>query len=66
MKPLTVEYAVDNKMTYLGLVKYFNSEISDEEADFIIWEKTCYPFSLEQVIVQLNELFKDRLDGTGL
>jgi hypothetical protein len=61
MKPLTLEYAKENKFNVLDLVKYFNPNITNEEADFLLWEKTCYPFSLEETIKQLNEIFKDRL-----
>ena len=63
MKPLTVEYAIENKFNALDLIKYFSPNITDEEADFLLWERTCFPFSLEETIKQLNEIFKDILEN---
>ena len=63
MNPLTVDHAIENKFNGLDLVKYFSPNITNEEADFLLWEKTCFPFSLEETIKQLNEMFKDRLEN---
>lgn len=57
MKELTLEYAIDNKFTAVDCVKYFKPDADDEYIDFILWEETCYPFSIEYTIKQLNELF---------
>jgi hypothetical protein len=44
-------------MTWIELVKEFFPNISDEEADFILWEKTAFPMGgLEVVTQQLKEL----------
>ncbi len=58
MEDLTVEYAIKNKFTTIDLVKYFKPEWSDEQCDFYLWEKTCYPFSMEATISQLNQQLK--------
>ncbi|HWY37098.1 MAG TPA: hypothetical protein VNY73_00970 [Bacteroidia bacterium] len=57
MKPLTIEHAIENKFNNLGLVKYFNPSWSDEECDHYLWEHTCFPFSIEETIKQLNKAF---------
>ena len=62
MKPLTLEYAIENKFNGLDLVKYFNPNITNEAADFILWEKTCFPCCTETTIEQLNEMFKDKIE----
>ncbi len=44
-------------MTWLELVKKYFPNACDEEADFILWEKTCYPVgSAETVEKQLKKL----------
>lgn len=57
MEALTKKYALENKFTPIDCVKYFKPEITDEEADFIIWEETCFPFSTDEMIKQLNDKF---------
>jgi len=57
MKPLTIEYAIENKLSPLDCVKYFNPDWTDEQCEFHIWENTCFPFSNELMIESLNEQF---------
>ena len=57
---LTLEYAIDNKFTPHDCVRFFNPEASDELCEFIIWEQTCFPFSNEIMIKQLNETFNTK------
>lgn len=58
MKPLTLEYLVENKMSYYDLIRYFNPRYSDNECDFYLWEHTSFPFSpIEQLIKELNNKF---------
>lgn len=57
MEALTVEYAIKNKFTFVDCIKYFNPSWTNEECDFYLWECTCYPFSTEDVIKQLNQKF---------
>ena len=57
MKKLTLRYAVENKFRGVDCVKYFDKNTSDKEADYILWEETCFPFSSEAMIKQLNNKF---------
>jgi hypothetical protein len=57
MNPLTVQHAIDNQFRGIDLVKYFKPDLSDEECDYILWQKTCFPMSLKRTIEQLNEMF---------
>lgn len=57
MQELTLEYVNDNLAHNSELVKYFKPDATKEEIDFILWEKTCFPFDLERTIRQLNEYF---------
>lgn len=53
-KTLTVEQAreINNP---IDLVKHFRPEWTDEECEYYLWEFTCFPFSLEETVKQLNE-----------
>lgn len=51
---LTMAIAEEKCKTAVDLVKYFRPDWTDEECDFYLWEHTCYPFSLEGTIRQLN------------
>lgn len=59
--PLTIEYAIENKFTPIDCVKYFAPEMSDDDCDMYLWECTCYPFSVEIMINQLNEQFLKKI-----
>lgn len=52
---LTIEYITANKMSFIDAVQYFKPEWTIEQCDVYLWEHTCYPFSTEMVIKQLNE-----------
>lgn len=52
---LTVDYVRENKMSPLDLVSYFRPDWSEDELSYYLWNLTCWPFSLEDVIKQLNE-----------
>ena len=44
-------------MTWVELVKKYFPNASEEEIDFILWEKTCFPMgSAEEVEKQLKKL----------
>ena len=55
MKPLTLEYAIDNNFTAVDCVKYFRPNWSDEQCANFAWSSTCYPFDNETMILQLNK-----------
>jgi hypothetical protein len=44
--------------SWVEIVRYFKPDATEDEIEFILWEQTCYPFSHEATIQQLNELFK--------
>lgn len=60
MDPLTYQYAIENDFTPMDCVRYFKPEASDQECDFILWEKTCFPASTETMIAQLNQYFEEQ------
>lgn len=57
MEKLTLKYAIENKFTAIDCIKYFNPDWTDDHCDFYLWEFTCYPFSTEILIEQLNNKF---------
>ncbi len=57
MKPLTLEYALENKFRPIDCVKYFEPDWTDEECEFYLWEFTCFPLSIKETISQLNKIF---------
>ena len=56
-KRLTLNHIKKNKLSAIDLVKHFNPTWSDEQCDFHLWENTCFPFSIESVVTQLNQQF---------
>ena len=54
MEALTLEYAIENTLSPTDCVKYFKPDWSDEECSFYLWENTCFPFSNEMMIDELN------------
>jgi len=53
-------------MTWLELAKKYFPGISNEEADFILWELTCFPVgSAAQVEEQLRQLKKERTERSN-
>ena len=58
MKPLTIEYAVENNfISAIECVKYFKPDWSEEACFDLLMEETCYPFDFETMIKQLNNKF---------
>lgn len=52
-KPLTIGIAKSKKP--IEWVRYFKPLWSDEQCDYYLWELTCFPFSHEETINQLNK-----------
>lgn len=52
-KRLKIEDVV-GKMTYQDAIRFFRPDWNDEQCEFYLWEETCYPFSTEVLIEQLN------------
>lgn len=55
---LTFEKAVELNLNMIGVIKYYWPFLADHEADFIIWEKTCYPMDTDTAFKQIFELYK--------
>jgi hypothetical protein len=53
-KQLTIEQAKQFKNA-IALVKHFKPDWTDDECDDYLWSSTCFPFSLEYLVKQLNE-----------
>ncbi len=66
MNPLTLEYALENKFKPIDCVKYFKPDWTDAECDDFLWEHTCFPFSNESMINQLNEHFLTKKYSGGI
>ncbi len=47
---------MDNQ-TWQDLFKKYNSNITDKEIDYILWNKTCYPFDDPTTIKQIEKYF---------
>ena len=57
MTPLSIQHAIENNFTAIDCVRYFNPDWSDEECDYYLWSHTCFQFSTEIMIEQLNKYF---------
>lgn len=44
---------VNNKLTWPQVFRHYFPSISDNEIDFILMERTCYPFDSEQALKQV-------------
>ena len=54
---LTLQHAIENKFTDIDCVKYFKPDWSDEDCYYFLRSHTCFPFSMEIMIEQLNKYF---------
>jgi len=50
---LTIEMAIRDNLTNIECVKYYFPDITDLQADNILWEETCFPFDTEVMLSQL-------------
>ena len=60
VKKLTKKFAEENNLTPFDLIRHFNPDWSDERCDYYLWEETCFPFSTEVLINQLNKEFLNK------
>jgi hypothetical protein len=54
VKPLVFKDVIRNEMTYFDSIRHFRPDWTDKECHDYLWNMTCYPFSSEMVISQLN------------
>ena len=57
IKRLTVKKALKLNYTPIDCVRFYRPEISDKEAENILWKHTCFPFDTEIALKQLYNLF---------
>ena len=48
---------IDGKMSWHAIMKHYKPDITEKEADYILWNETCYPFDNEITLSQINEYF---------
>lgn len=56
---LTIQKATELKLTPIQCVKYYDEALSDEQADWILWNETCYPSNQEIMLEELFEYFSN-------
>lgn len=60
IEKLTVEKVRELKMTAHECVKHYFPNHGNQFHDFVIWEKTSFPFGgLDEILNQLYDLYKD-------
>lgn len=57
MKEKLTTEQVDGKMTFEEVIKYYFPNASEETIDYILWEKTCFPFDSEQTHDQIYDYY---------
>lgn len=55
---------VDGKMTWTEVLKYYWPEMTPLECHYVIWNETCYPFSSEMTLQQINERYETEAQET--
>lgn len=55
---LTLENAVEKKLTPVQCVQYYYPKADDVKANDILWEQTCFPFDMETTLGQLYNKYK--------
>ena len=62
IKKLNFDEDIMGKMSPMDVVKHYFPDISENEADFIIWEQTCFPMDHIEFTEQVYELYKKQQD----
>jgi len=44
-------------MRPVDVVKYYFPDVTDDEADYILWEETCFPMDTDIFLRQLYDLY---------
>lgn len=57
---LTYEKSIELGLTWIGCVKYYKPELTDGEADYILWEFTCFPFDTDTALSQIYDFFLNK------
>jgi hypothetical protein len=56
-KTSTISADILNGKTWLEYIQSFNQKITEKEADYILWNETCYPFDTEIAVQQVKQYF---------
>lgn len=59
MEELTIDRVIENKFSWGDVIRYYKPDATDDEIEFILWEKTCYPMDSETTVKQVYQYFKD-------
>lgn len=58
MIDLTIDEITKNRMTWAEVIRHYNPDATDEECEFILWEKTPFPMSSIGTLSAIKKLFK--------
>lgn len=56
MKDALTKEQVDGKMTWQEVIRYYKPDATDDECEYLLWNETCFPFSDETTLKQLEAL----------
>lgn len=56
MKDALTKEQVDGKMTWREVIRYYKPDATDDECEYLLWNETCFPFSDETTLKQLELL----------
>lgn len=48
--------------TWMDIFKRYKPEITEKEAEYILWNETCYPLDAQTTIIQIENYFKNKSD----
>lgn len=51
-----------SRRTWFSLVREYFPNASDKQCDFILWEKTAFPFTGEETIRKHLQEYKDEME----
>jgi hypothetical protein len=47
-------------MTWLDIFRKYDPNITEDEATYILWNETCFPFDNETTLKQIEEWFSQK------
>lgn len=58
---LTLQMALENKFNATDCIKYYWPDMPDGDADYMLWNETCFPFDNEIMLTQIyNKYLKEQ------
>lgn len=52
---LTIDEVIAKKMTWIDCMIYYDPSVTEDQANNILWNQTCYPFCSEITLRQIKE-----------